>query len=64
MIPPPEEKVLPSILIVDDFHFNVFSLQSILGQLFKLEADFAYSGKDAIQKIVERHSMFRENSPS
>ena len=45
---PIEEETPPAILIVDDFHFNVFSLQSILKQIFNLEADFAYSGKDAI----------------
>ena len=44
------------VLIVDDFHFNVFSLQSILKHMFNIEADFAYSGKDALQKIAERNS--------
>ena len=44
---------------MDDAIFNVFSLQQILETFFGLRADFAYSGEEALAKVLRRKSNFR-----
>jgi CheY-like chemotaxis protein len=39
---------------VDDDAFNVFSLQSILSEVFGLQSEFEYSGADALKTITNR----------
>lgn len=39
------------ILIVDDDTFSVFSLKTILKDIFGLESDITYGGNDAIRII-------------
>jgi CheY-like chemotaxis protein len=51
------------ILIVDDDIFSVFSLKTILQEIFGLESDQAYSGADGIKSIQKKNSlMHRESS--
>jgi CheY-like chemotaxis protein len=44
------------ILIVDDTVFNVEIVRLILGNMYKLPSDKAFSGFEAISKIQQRFS--------
>ena len=47
----------PSILIVDDNTFNVYSLKLMIEETFHLQCDAAFSAKEAIQMISDRISQ-------
>lgn len=44
------------ILIVDDNTFNVYSLQLLVEQFFKMPTEIAYSGKEGIQRVKDKLS--------
>ena len=44
---------------MDDDTFSVFSLQTLLKQVFGLESDFAYSGQDALRSLQTREAQGR-----
>jgi CheY-like chemotaxis protein len=44
------------ILIIDDDTFSVFSLKTILANIFYLKADFAYSGADGIKAVEDKNN--------
>ncbi|CDW71321.1 multi-sensor hybrid histidine kinase [Stylonychia lemnae] len=49
------------ILVVDDTVFNVEIISMLLQQLFAITIDSAYSGQQAIQRIIERIENINQN---
>jgi PleD family two-component response regulator len=45
------------ILIVDDNVFNIMTLQCILSENLKLDADKAINGREAVEKIINRYEV-------
>lgn len=52
------------ILLVDDNEFNIYTLRKQLESLkiFVGKFDFAYNGKDAIDKVSEKKCPFCKNN--
>ena len=40
-----------SILVVDDYDANIFTMEQMLGELFGIEIDWAMDGEEAVRKV-------------